>query len=86
MFGTGFCNFSFWWLIPVGMMVLCFFMMRGRKGSMICGLGSHHKDSKGSHCINPSDSAMEILDKQYAAGQIDEKEYEKKKIILSWDK
>ena len=82
MFGIGFCNFSFWWIIPVVMMALCFFMIRGRKGSMICGLGPHAKDS---HSINPSDSAMDILDKQYATGKIDEKEYEKKKIILTWD-
>ena len=83
MFGAGFCNFSFWWLIPIAMMILCFFMMRGRKGSMMCGFGSHNKDS---HSINPSDSAMDLLDKQYVTGQIDEKEYEKKKIILTWDK
>ena len=82
MFGVGFCNFSFWLLIPVAMMGLCIFMMRGRKGSMMCGFGSHDKDS---YRINPSDSAMEILDKQYAAGKLDEKEYEKKKIILTWD-
>jgi len=83
MFGTEFCNFSFWWLIPVAMMALCLFIMRGRKGSMMCRFGSHNKDS---HSINPSDSAMDLLDKQYATGQIDEKEYEKKKIILTWDK
>lgn len=83
MFGTEFCNFSFVWLIPVAMMVLCFFMMRGRKGSRMCGFGSHNN---GSQSISPSDSAMEINDKRYAAGKLDEKEYEKKKIILSWDK
>ena len=83
MFGAGFCNFSLWWLIPVAMMVLCFFLMRGRKGTMMCGFGSHNQSS---HSVNPSDSAMDLLDKQYATGQIDEKEYEKKKIILTWDK
>jgi uncharacterized membrane protein len=50
---------------------------------MMCGFGPHEKDS---HRINPSDSAMDILDKKYAAGKLDEKEYEKKKIILTWDK
>ena len=83
MFDAEFLNFSFWWLIPVVMMALCFFMMRGRKGSMMCGFGPRDKDN---HRINPSDSAMDILDKKYAAGQIDVKEYEKKKIILTWDK
>jgi uncharacterized membrane protein len=83
MFGAGFCNFSYWWLIPVVMMGLCLFIRGGRKGSMICGFRSPHKETPG---MNSSDSAMEILDKRYAAGQIDEKEYEKKKIILTWDK
>jgi hypothetical protein len=67
MFGAEFCNFSFWWLIPVAMIGLCFFMMRGRKGSMICGFGPQNNDS---HHINPSDSPMDILDKRYAAGKI----------------
>ena len=83
MFGNGFCNFSFWWLIPVTMMGLCLFMTRGRKGPGICGFGSHGKEDSG---INNSDSAMEILDKLYAAGKLSEKEYEKRKIILTWDK
>jgi len=83
MYGAGFCNFSFWWLIPIAMMGLCFFMMRGRKGSMICRFGSRNEDS---HKIYPSDSAMDILDKRYANDIIDEEEYEKKKIILTWDK
>ena len=79
MFGTEFCNFSFWWLIPVAMMALCFFTMRGRKGSMMCGFGPHEKDS---HRINPSDSAMDIIDKRYATGEIDKEEYAEKKRIL----
>ncbi len=83
MFGAGFCNFSFWWLIPIAMMALCFFMMRGRKNSMICGFGPH---DQGSQQMNTSDSAMEILDKRYATGTIDTEEYEKRKIILTWDK
>ena len=83
MFGAGFCNFSFWWFIPFVMMGLCIFMMRGRKGPWICSFGSHRKESPG---LNASDSAMEILDKLYAAGKLSEKEYEKRKIILTWDK
>ena len=83
-FGAGFYNFSFWWLIPGLMMGLCLlFTVRGRKGIGICCFGSRRKKSQ---VVSSSDSAMEILDKQYATGQIDEKEYEKKKIILTWDK
>ena len=83
-FGAGFYNFSFWWLFPGLMMGLCLlFMVRGRKGNGMCCFGPRRKKSQ---VVSSSDSAMEILDKQYATGQIDEKEYEKKKIILTWDK
>ena len=84
MYGTEFCNFSFWWIFPFMMMVMCFFMcffmMRGRRGSMMCGFGSHDKDS---HHISASDSATDILDKRYASGEIDKEGYEKKKRTLT---
>ncbi len=35
-------GYGFWWLFPIimiAMMVLCFFMMRGRMGTMICRPG-----------------------------------------------
>ena len=80
MYGTEFCNFSFWWIFPFMMMVMCFFMMRGRRGSMMCGFGSHDTDS---HHISASDSATDILDKRYASGEIDKEGYEKKKRTLT---
>ena len=83
MFWSGFSDVSLWWLFPLMMMVLCFIMMKGRKGSMMCGCGSRGEHS---HTINTSDSAMDILDKRYANGEINMEEYEKKKIILTWDK
>ena len=75
MFGYEFCNFSLWWLFPLIMIALCLFMMRGRMG-MMCGPDSHHKD--GSNRSGP-ESAMEILDKRYALGEINREEYEEKK-------
>ena len=68
---------SFWWIIPPIMMVLCFLMMRGKWRCRIRSLRSENK-----HGINSKDSAMDILSKRYALGEIDQKEYEEKKGVL----
>lgn len=37
------------WIFPavmIGVMVLCFFLMRGRAGSMMCGHGGRGKDGR----------------------------------------
>ena len=79
MSGSEFGDFSFWWLFPLVMMALCFFMMRGRKGSVMCGFGSREQDTRG---IKASDSAKDILDKRFALGEIDRQEYEEKKQLI----
>ena len=71
---------SFWWIMPIFMMLLCFFMMRGRRGFRMCCFGPRDIDS---HQTKGSDSAIEILDKRYASGEIDKDEYEEIKRILT---
>ena len=46
---------------------------------MMCGFGSR---GTGDHRISETNSAIEILDKRYALGEIDKKEYEEKKGVL----
>lgn len=80
MYGSEFFSSSLWWICPIVMIAICFFMMRGRRGSMICGFGFRDKYR---HHISTSDSAMDILDKLYAFGEIDKEEYEDKKNTLT---
>jgi putative membrane protein len=68
-----------WWIFPLIMIILCFFMMSGRMRGM-CGFGGH--DSEG-HDKKEEESALEILDKKYARGEIEREEYEEKKRVLT---
>ena len=80
MFGPEQCGFSFWWIVPVLMMLLCFFMIRGGRRSMMCGFGTRRGSIRQQRS---SDSAMDILDKRLASGEINREEYEEKKIMIA---
>jgi putative membrane protein len=72
---------GWWWIFPIAMMILCFFMMRGR---MCCGMGRNDSQDVGHlDRSNSSDSARETLDKRYALGEINKEEYEEKKRDIS---
>ena len=79
MYASELCGFSGWWIVPIIMMILCFFMMRGRRGSMMCGFGSRAVDGQQTEV---ADSAQDILDRRYAAGEINKDEYVEKKRTL----
>ena len=80
MYCSEFFGSSWWWIWPVLMIAVCFLVMRRWRGPMMCGFGSYRED--GTH-FNPSDSAADILNKRFAAGEIDKTEYEEKKKALS---
>ena len=71
---------TYWWIIPLVMMAFCFFGMRGRG---FCMMGRHTDDSHEGHFDHQSDSALEVLDRRYALGEIDRVEYEEKKAALN---
>ncbi len=80
MFYSDLSCFSFWWIIPIFLVIMCFFMIRSRRGSMICGFGSRNI---GDDQTMDSYTAMEILNKRYALGQINKDEYEEIKRSLT---
>jgi len=80
MYDSGLTNFSFWWIVPVVMMILCFFMMRGRRGIMMRGCGSRGVDNRKTR---DTSQAMEILERRYASGEINKEEFLEKKRTLS---
>lgn len=80
MYESELCAFSYWWIVPIVMMILCFLMMRGRRGTMMSRFGCCGSDW---HQAKSEQSARDILDRRYASGDIDKAEYEEKKKSLT---
>ncbi len=68
-------GFSWWWFMPV-LMILFWGLVIWGIVALVRGLGgARSSDSGSSH----PDSALEVLKKRYARGEIDKEEYEGKK-------
>jgi uncharacterized membrane protein len=70
---TAFMTFlnTYWWIIPLIMMGLCFLAMR--RGGLCCGMWEGHQSDG---------SALDTLDRRYAAGEIGHIEYEEKILTM----
>ncbi len=74
MMGLGMLGgFSWWWFMPVFMILFWGLVIWGVV-TLVRGLGGS-RDSDSSR----AESALEVLKKRYARGEIDKKEYEEKK-------
>jgi len=79
MFGTEFCEFPYWWVFPLVMIILCFLLMKGWRSMRMFGCGPFGTDNRE---IGDSNTALEILSKRYALGEIDKEEFEEKRSEL----
>ena len=77
------CAFEWWWIFPIAMILLCIFMSRRHRGSMLSCCAPRGSEDVPS--INTTDSASQILDKRYALGEINKAEYEEKKMDIEKD-
>ena len=83
-------HYSFGWIFPlmfiVFMIVMVFWMFRrGGMGCMWRDHVMHRHDLRDAmkELDKPSETAVEILNKRYAKGEIDKQEYEEKKAAIS---
>ena len=80
MVGSELCAISVWWIVLIVMMILCFFMIRRHRGTMMSGFGCCGRNWQQGR---GKESYMDILDRRYASGDIDKTEYEEKKRLLT---
>ena len=70
-------DIGWWWIFPLVMIALCFFIMRGRR---FCITGwATSRSGRSTVFLAPFDSAREILDKRYVLGEMSKEEYQEKR-------
>ena len=81
-------DWSFWWIFPLLMflmMIACAVMIvrtiRSGAGPMHCGWG-HARHPTSSTSSDPAASALQLLNERFARGEIEQDEYEKKRMAL----
>ncbi len=80
MMGPGMMGgFGWWWLMPIFFIIFWGLVIWGIVALVRGMSGSRGSDSGSSR----PDSALEVLKKRYARGEIDKKEYEEKKKDLA---
>ena len=71
---NGYQFFSgYWWILPIVMIIFCYFFMRGCGATRLCGFNRNSSSE---------DTALHILRKRFATGELDEKEFKEKKKVL----
>lgn len=72
-------GFELWWLIPLILIGLCIFGARG------CCFGRRRpiEGRPERNDESPSESALEILSRRYARGEIDDEEFERRRKTIA---
>jgi len=81
---------GFWWIFPLTFFIFmivmfAFIMRRGGMGCMCRDrmMDRSFRDAVERYQSESSESAMEILNKRYAKGEINKQEYEEKRAAIS---
>jgi len=67
---------GYWWIFPLVMIAFCVLFAGRGYGETLYGFRTRERDGA-------DESSLDILDRRFAEGEIDEQEYERKKQVLT---